>query len=631
MPVYMPTRNDPIYNGRFIRGKKRGGASSPLYTWYAPLQTPTQPDIARDGTEYYWPLDDATPNVSVVNYAGAKTLTKVGAGTLSAVTDFFNTQGKAVGFDGVNYLTGDIGGAIGTSDFYVEFYLTSINGDAGFFGVHDDVNLGIGFEVISGGQLRLLAQDGGSYKLATWSLPSGLLFSDGTRHHFLIQVDRNSDANTKVYIDGVALTSTGSTIDDWAATNFSGTKLYLGQRGIPGAATFKGELSQFKLVIGSYSGSTTAAFNKGLDVSYGTGAITYTRATAQTGKNEVYNPNEQEIQTQLAGNPVIYRPDNTLTASGLRHEDVATNLCLRSRELSNAAWVPSANLVVTANSVVGPDGITLADRLVTSAATQTLTQDTGTAVGANVGLYNGSAWLKGAAGGEKVTLTLTDTNGISTTTALLKYSDGASAAAAGLTIDWVRYYVKNTMGAGAGNVQISINVDDNGATVYCDMVQVEMNQGKAVDMPSSFIPTVAATATRNKNLVTIPNTELSDTKFTWLQMIQIIARPAELWGGIWLDAVNADTGYTSLYINSGSVLSNVYFDTAQNLGAVTFPIGTWILVGQSINIVDDEYAAIWNGTLQVAGTTAKATPTYSTAFVIGGYYDGNYPYKCNHR
>lgn len=603
------------YNEQINRPNS-GGGSSPLYTWYAPLQTPTQPDIARDGTEYYWPLDDATPNVSVVNYAGAKTLTKAGAGTISAVTDFFNESGKGVLFDGSANLTaaGIMDADLGTQDFYVEFYATAdYTGAIYTIFVGDTTN---GWSVrYDNRDIVLTLYSGGVTKSLTKRITVELYIADATRHHIKIEVDRDNAANRKIYMDGVALADFSDTISDYSATSITGTSLTLG-------STHIGELSQVKIVYGAYTGSTTPAFDKGLTVDTGTGAITYTRASYATGRNAAYNNKATYTNRQVTDNTVIYRPDPTLTASGILLESTSTNLVKYSRNIGDATWVAS-NVTKTSYNISGIFGARpRASKLVSTAGPNnaSVIQNTGTAATASV-KYVMSAWIKGNAGGENIQLRLGDVAGTNTA-ALLDVTTGAAGT---VTTDWKRFYVVHTMQAAPGNVESAILMNSNTQTIWGDAVLVEKAYPYTNSAPSSFIHTFNTTVTRAATTFSIPNTELSTTKFTWLAMISPTWKSTEKYWTCSGGSVDSDLGDTTMTYGGG-VWSFQYFGTWHgDTIAQTWNPFDWFLIGMSINTTDDQYAQIINATLGTYGTTAKATPTYSTPLYIANNIAGTVP------
>jgi len=329
----------------------------------------------------------------------------------------------------------------------------------------------------------------------------------------------------------------------------------------------------------------------------------------------------------MVGNPTHVRPDPALDdAEGISCEAAGTNVCLRSRDFDHASWVDSANLTVTDDNTDGPDGVKMAGRLVTSAVTQDLTQNTGSAAIAG-DWYTFSCWIKGDVGAD-VTLQLGDVAGTNTA-ALISCETGAAGS---ITADWQRFYVAHKMQAGAANVEVAILMGTGGETIYVDMCQAENNDGLygASLNATSFIYTAASTVTRAKTGITVPNTELDNKQFTWLAMFCPNYSSAEIHADLgnnrYFSAVGSTLNPYRLSLSRTKVLINYYFGSTQLSAAVSFNKGDWILVGQVMDTVNDKYHYVWNATLAAPGTVAKATPTFNTAFSLG--IDRSLSYNC---
>ncbi|RKX63891.1 MAG: hypothetical protein DRP42_07160 [Tenericutes bacterium] len=628
MSVFAKSRNCPSFGDGWVKGKGRG-ESGPLYTWYAPLSTPTQPDIERDGTEYYWPLDDATPNTSVSNYAGTKTLTKAGAGTINPVTDFdFNSNGKGVSFAPTSLLQGDIGAAIGTQDFYVEFdYSCSKNTSLG----QNAIPLGMGPSPFAGDLawsiyfyggtsiVLYMVNDAAVYKTCSWT---GIIPHDGTRHRLRMEVDRDSDAGMKCFIDGVELTRGANAIDDYSGLNLSNQYLTIGSSAFNGTDyPFEGEISQVKLVIGSCTGSTST-FKKGLDVDTGSGAITFTRTTAQTGEHEAYNPNEENIQTQIAGNPVHQRLDPTSDSEqGILIESESTNYAIQSRALDNVAWT-AANVTVTADDTEGPDGVKMADKLVSTAANGTVEQTTGLTSTSEEPCF--SVWLKADAGtfdNTDVVLEMEDSAaGDENVSALLDAQTGLNAT---VGTDWKHCYVFAAFSAGVGaSVTCRIKMITNGLTIYADMAQCAVQTTHdSKKTPSSFIYTVAASVTRTINAVSIATSAISTNinKFSWSGMFQMnFPDGVSISENIHIFTVRTNIGDFWWYQNTHASYRFAYLGTAvANWYNPSYTYGQWVNIGGSVDTVNDIYTFVVDGNIEYTGVVPKGAIGAITGIYVG--------------
>src|SRR5690606_41335938 len=87
----------------------------------------------------------------------------------------------------------------------------------------------------------------------------------------------------------------------------------------------------------------------------GSGDLTFSRST--TG----YRIGASSLENELANVPRLsYRESS---CPSLLLENARTNLLLRSDDLSNASWV-KVNCTISSNAIAGPDGTTIADKIV---------------------------------------------------------------------------------------------------------------------------------------------------------------------------------------------------------------------------------------------------------------------------
>jgi hypothetical protein len=220
-----------------------------------------QDNIAVDGATLYFPLNDATPNISVKNLATTITLTKIGTGALASTDPFpFNANGKGVLFDGLTWLSGDTSLSIGTNDFIVEADAkinSSGTGHQCLFTTADAGGVYGAFVYIQSNSITLyLCDTGYAIKECVWSTSSSLF--DGASHRYKFEVDRSNNANCKAYVDGILQTQTSCSLADYVALDLVGTFLHIGSRHV-NVYTMEGTISSFKLLIGSLT-STTPAF-----------------------------------------------------------------------------------------------------------------------------------------------------------------------------------------------------------------------------------------------------------------------------------------------------------------------------------------------------------------------------------
>ena len=179
----------------------------------------------------------------------------------------------------------------------------------------------------------------------------------------------------------------------------------------------------------------------------------------------------------------------TLAAKGLLVEEQRTNILQRTAEFNNAYWQKSnsgaSDPVVTANSVVAPDGTTTADKIeipaVSGAGAFSVISRNFTATATP---HTGSIWLRGNTGGEVIWLGYT-TNG----------STYASVSCT-LTTSWQRFTLTSTRTAVSDNFQFGVDLRDGaqsakGAqTIYAWGAQLEQNASFA----TSYIPNIDTSA-----------------------------------------------------------------------------------------------------------------------------------------
>lgn len=203
----------------------------------------------------------------------------------------------------------------------------------------------------------------------------------------------------------------------------------------------------------------------------------------------------------------------TLTPRGLLIEEARTNLVTYSDDLSNAAWTKS-NVTATTNVTVSPDGTSNADRVVASTIGNSrgvFASVTTTAVAHTISVFakaSGLNWLciydpaGSGAGGAWFNLS---TGIVGTVTV------GYTASIANFGNGWYRCSIVRTLAAGTsfpffggvdGDNTITVSSTTNGVFIWGAQLE-------AGSFATSYIPTVASTATRNADVATMTGTNFS--------------------------------------------------------------------------------------------------------------------------
>lgn len=225
-------------------------------------------------------------------------------------------------------------------------------------------------------------------------------------------------------------------------------------------------------------------------------AITFTRAS--TG---MYYDSGGVLQTAAINAPRFDSDPTTHAPKGLLIEPVATNICLSSSLFNVADWVPgnivAAAPVVTANAVLGPNGLLEADQIdypaVGAAQASNLTQQ----IAVTAAAYAFSPWLRGAVGGEAIYLVATP--------------DGVTWISAGrlvLTTSWQRYLVTDTLSATGWYFNIGSDFRiPSWATTSAQTIYAWGADLKLGSVASSHVPTTTAAVTRSADVAsfTVPN------------------------------------------------------------------------------------------------------------------------------
>jgi len=204
----------------------------------------------------------------------------------------------------------------------------------------------------------------------------------------------------------------------------------------------------------------------------------------------------------------------TLTPRGLLVESAGTNILTYSEDFSNAAW-GKTNITVTANAVAAPDGATTADAFVENGATAGH-NSARSATYLNATTYVHSVYAKqdtrtwlyiytdpGRFGGAGFTFFNLATGTVGTTSA------GVTAS---MTLEANGFYrcvaIATTTSAGAANFAVGLSTGDGVLSHAGDGVSKLYVWGACIvadAVRSSYIQTVASTATRSADVALVTN------------------------------------------------------------------------------------------------------------------------------
>lgn len=188
-------------------------------------------------------------------------------------------------------------------------------------------------------------------------------------------------------------------------------------------------------------------------------------------------------------------------------EPQRTNLFLRSEEFNDTSWV-KINANVTANDTISPSGVLNADKLIATAVSGihvALQTATGSISGTT---FTTSVFVK-ASGLSRITLLNNQGGGgivdYNLTTATFTLTSGVSASIQNYGNGWYRCimtFIPNT--TGLFNLQVRL-ADSSGNTTFTgngvDGVSLWGFQVEQRTYPTSYIPTVASSVTRNADLI----------------------------------------------------------------------------------------------------------------------------------
>lgn len=352
--------------------------------------------------------------------------------------------------------------------------------------------------------------------------------------------------------------------------------------------------------------------------------ITFTRSTTATfvGSNGL-------IQSAAINAPRFDFSPVTLAPLGILIEEQRVNLLLYSAEFDNAGWTKT-NGTITANATTAPDGTLTADKHVPDLAAVLGIGATETRVQQNVTATIGTSYTFSiyAKAGEfdRIEVGILATP---TVTAMFSLASGTVVSGTGASITpagngWYRCIFTVVAGAtGALSIRWSaesstVSIGDGTSGIFAWGAQVE-----AGAFATSYIPTVASTVTRARDVATITGADFSP----WYNanegtfVVSFTSRPTAVAlvandGSFNNRLPQMGIGATSLYENfivaGGSVVA-----TLNPSGTHVFGTPATVAVAYAVN----NYAASANGGTVVTDTSG-ALPTGINNLNMGSLQTG---------
>jgi hypothetical protein len=355
----------------------------------------------------------------------------------------------------------------------------------------------------------------------------------------------------------------------------------------------------------SYTGSNKQIYIWGAQLEQRSSVTAYTATTTQAITN--YIP---VLQTASAGQARFDHNPVTRESLGLLAEEQRTNLATYSAQFDNASWAKNA-LSITSDTIVAPDGTLTGDKAIanTSAAEHYFEQVCSTTTNQS---YTQTIYVK--RGEESQFGMMVVAVGSSTTTSLAIFSisvggvvtaNGGSAglissySATNVGNGWYRCSIVYTLNGTVTSHRMRIYPGSNSASAVGNGFNGSYFWGAQLEagaFPTSYIPTVASSATRNADVVV-----MSGTNFTsWFNDTE---------GTIYVEAATSSFASTAIWAIGNNTLS--------------FGSGNMMYEAYSSASSVSAVSVIYNGSSQVSGLNSGSALTLNT------FSRGAFAYKTN--
>jgi hypothetical protein len=354
--------------------------------------------------------------------------------------------------------------------------------------------------------------------------------------------------------------------------------------------------------------------NRALYAGADVGNVTQATGYSFTRASDGYYTNSDGTLT-LFGSGALRRGDRGVLIEGSR-----TNLLLRSQEFDNASWVKEAGgsgiaASVTANHAAAPDGTTTADRVQFSLAGATTSSD-----------FSRLRQVATAAAGQSYSFWARSTDGVSSYNMTAGDADGVGAFQFTVTGTWQRFVRSTAGGGGAVSYTLGLRGAQSPTNSNTADVLIWGAQLEAASFPSSYIPTVAAAATRAGDSLSF-TAGLSYPLSMWAQFESPVLMAAQQY--IFLVAASgggAGQDASGLYLDSSNQARLISWSgsTLQgnpNAGTITAATQQKL----AARVTTNDLQAARNGSLATVDTSAT-NPAAPATIQLGGALGGSFLY-----
>ncbi|MBE2191730.1 MAG: hypothetical protein IAE63_06075 [Alphaproteobacteria bacterium] len=235
---------------------------------------------------------------------------------------------------------------------------------------------------------------------------------------------------------------------------------------------------------------------------------TFSRASIGT-----YFDSSGTLQTASANQPRFDHDPVTHAPNGVLIEESRTNFLKRSSEFDNATWIKQANCTLTSNTTIAPDGTLTADTYSSNGVSpnglyQTTATTANTTYTATIYVkYISGRWFRfmaynGTSNQYRVWFDLQ--NGIMGTAQSNGTATFYNASMLNIGNGWYRISVTGSITTGTTYTQLNAQIGDGNTTTAVGDAYIWGAQLEQGAFPTSYIPTTAASVTREADNLNIP-------------------------------------------------------------------------------------------------------------------------------